>query len=62
MKKEYYIAKSRMNGKISDTMIEGQGISVEGYSYELISRAPAGRRAVRRLVSEELNTRITIYA
>lgn len=62
MTKEYYIAKSRMNARIADTVLDGVHINIDGIMYERITKAPAGRRAVQRLLNEDTNTRITIYA
>lgn len=62
MIKEYYIAQSRMNARIADTVLPGVHINMDGISYERITKAPAGRRAVQRLINEDTNTRITIYA
>ena len=62
MNKEYYIAKSRMNARIADTVIDGVHINIDGMTYERVSKAPIGRRPVQRLLNETTNTRITIYA
>jgi len=62
MNKEYYISRQRMNARISDSVIEGQHIQIGEYVYEKVSRAPIGRRVVQRLINEDTNTRITIYA
>lgn len=61
MNKEYYIAKSRMNARIADTVIDGVHITIDGIIYERITKAPAGRRALRRLQNLDTSTRITIY-
>ena len=62
MNREYYISRQRMNARISDTVIDGQHISIDGYVYERVARAPIGRRPIQRLLNENTNTRITIYS
>lgn len=62
MNKELYISPLRINSRISETVLEGYHIVIDGATYERISRAPIGRRPVQRLINEETNTRITIYA
>ena len=62
MNKDLYISPLRINARIADTVIDGQHIEIEGLVYERVSRAPAGRRPVQRLINESTKTRITIYA
>jgi len=61
MNREYYISSWRMNHRISESHIDGSHIVVDGIVYEQVSRAPIGRRVVRRLINEDTNTRISIY-
>lgn len=61
MNNEYYISTWRMNHRISETVVDGYPIKVEGIIYEKVSKAPAGRRVIRRLLNTNTNTRIKIY-
>jgi hypothetical protein len=61
MEKSYYIAKSRVNARISDTVIPGYHISIGGYVYELISRAPAGKRILKKFRSLDDTKQLVIY-
>ena len=62
MNKEYYISTWRMNHRISETVLDGYHITVDGIVYEQVSKAPLGRRVVRRLFNDKTNTRISIYS
>ena len=61
MEKLYYIPSHRMNARISDTVLEGEEISIEGISYQRLSRAPIGRSIQRRLRKTDETQRIVIY-
>lgn len=62
MEKSYYIARSRMNARIADTIIEDYPISIDGITYERVSRAPIGRSVQRRLRKTDETQRIVIYS
>ncbi len=62
MEKKYYIARSRINARISDTVIDGEIISIEGITYQRLSRAPIGRSIKRRLRKTDETQRIVIYS
>lgn len=61
MERQYYISPLRMNARISETKIDGQHISIDGMTYERISRAPAGKRKLRTLIKLDNSVKITIY-
>ena len=61
MEKLYYIPSHRMNARISDTVLEGEEISIEGITYQRLSRAPIGRSIQRRLRKTNETQRIVIY-
>ena len=55
-----YIHSGKINGRISPFVTYGYHIVVEGITYELVSKAPPGRRLVRTLSNE--NSRLKLYA
>lgn len=61
MIKSYYIASTRMNSRIAETVISGQHIVVEGQTYEQVSKRPQGRIPIRYLVNEDKGERLVIY-
>jgi hypothetical protein len=61
MENQFYISKSRMSFKISESHIDGQHITVNGMVYERISKVPTGRRLLRKLVNKDTNVRVKIY-
>ena len=61
MEKLYYIPSHRMNARIADTVLEGEDISIEGITYQRLSRAPIGRSIQRRLRKTDESQRIVIY-
>ncbi len=62
MIKIYYIATTRMNSRIAETVLSGRHIVVDGQTYELVSKRPQGRSPLRSLVNEEKGERIVIYS
>jgi hypothetical protein len=61
MEKSYYISPMKSNALIEETMT-GQTIVIEGYTYAEVSRAPKGRRILRKLSNEEQTQQIRIYS
>jgi|TARA_B110000908_G_scaffold62915_2_gene76468 hypothetical protein len=61
MEELYYFPTVKMNAKISEIVLEGQYMEMEGYRYEELSKKPRGRSILRKLVSETSNIRMTIY-
>ena len=62
MEELYYVPSLRINAKISDLVIEGNHIELDGITYQRLSRKPRGRSIKRKLKSLESNTRILIYS
>ncbi len=62
MEELYYVPSLRVNSKISDLVIEGNHIELDGITYQRLSRKPRGRSIKRKLKSLESNTRILIYS
>lgn len=61
MVKNYYIAQHRINARISESVITGNHIKIGDYTYELISRAPAGRTVKKKYRSLDESTQFVIY-
>jgi hypothetical protein len=62
MEKLYYVAATKINARIADTVVPGYPIHMDGYLYEKVRSAPRGRRILRRLLNTETQTRIVIYS
>lgn len=62
MNKLFYVPATKINARIADTVVEGYPIMIEGYQYEKVSRAPRGRKILRRLLNMETQERIVIYS
>jgi len=62
MEELYYVPSLRVNAKISDLVIEGNHIELDGITYQRLSRKPRGRSIKRKLKSLQSNTRILIYS
>ena len=61
MEELFYIPSLKVNAKVSDLVIEGKHIEIEGITYQRLSRKPRGRSIKRKLKSLKSNTRILIY-
>ena len=61
MEKRYFISPLRMTARISDTVIDGEFININGYKYQRVSKAPVGRRKLRTLVKEDESLKFVIY-
>lgn len=61
MIKTYYISPMKANAMIEETMT-GNTITLDGYTYAEVSRAPRGRRVLRKLLKEDGTEQIRIYA
>ena len=62
MEELYYVPSMKVNTKVSDLVIEGYHIEIDGITYQRLSRKPRGRSVKRRLKSLKSNTRILIYS
>lgn len=61
MKKSFYISPMRTNAMIDETMT-GSTIVIEGKTYAELSRAPRGKRVIRKLSKEDGSEQIRIYS
>lgn len=62
MNKLFYVPATKINARIADTVVEGYPIIIDGYQYEKVSRAPRGRRILRKLLNVESQEQIVIYS
>jgi len=62
MNKLMFVPAVKMTAVISDTVIPGKHITINGYTFEQVSRAPRGRRITRKLINEDKQERIVIYS
>ena len=60
MIKGFYISPMRSNSMIDETMT-GKTIKIEGLTYAEVSRAPRGKRVLRKLSKEDGSEQIKIY-
>lgn len=61
MQKLYFIPSTKINARISETVLNGYHIKVDGITYEQTSRRPFGKTLKRSLVNEQKQERILIY-
>ncbi len=61
MEELFYIPSLKVNAKVSDLVIEGNHIEIDGITYQRLSRKPRGRSIKRKLSRMKSNTRILIY-
>ena len=61
MNKLYFISPSRVNARISETVIPGEHITIEGLVYEQTSKRPQGKSLQRSLVNMDKQERVLIY-
>lgn len=62
MNKLFFVPSTKINARIAETVMSGQHITIEGLTYQMVSRRPQGRRVLRKLQNLDTNTQITIYA
>ena len=62
MNKLFFVPSTKINARIADTIITGRHITVEGLTYQMVSKRPLGRRVLKRLINESTNTKIVIYS
>ena len=60
MTKSFYISPMRSNAMIEETMT-GNTIVIDGLTYAEVSRAPRGKRVLRKLMKEDGSEQIKIY-
>lgn len=62
MEKQFYVHYAKINARISDTVLTGYHVVVDGETYEQVSRRPVGKRLVRKLLSTSNNLQLSLYA
>lgn len=61
MEKLFYVPAVKMNAKLQETKIDGNHISIGEYTYERLSKRPAGRSILRKLTNLDTQEQIVIY-
>tara|TARA_R100000951_G_C2644918_1_gene182239 strand:- start:1430 stop:1624 length:195 start_codon:yes stop_codon:yes gene_type:complete len=61
VQEKYYVPSSKINAKISDTVLEGMHIEIDGLTFQQLSKKPRGRSIQRKLLNEKSHTRLVIY-
>lgn len=62
MVKSMFVSNQRITSRISEDIVPGYHIMVEGQRYELISKRPLGRRVLRNLINEQKQEKFVLYA
>ena len=62
MVKSMFVSNQKITARISEDIVPGYHITVEGQRFELISKRPLGRRVLRSLINEEKKERFVLYA
>jgi hypothetical protein len=62
MVKSMFVSSQKITSRISEDIVSGYHITVEGKRFELISKRPLGRRVLRSLINEEKKERFVLYA
>jgi hypothetical protein len=62
MNQLHFINSTRINSRISESVIPGYHISVDGITYEQTSKRPFGKILKRSLINESKQEQILIYA
>jgi|TARA_R110000803_G_scaffold27212_3_gene63740 hypothetical protein len=61
MTKLYFYPTSKMNARISETIIQGKHIVIDGITFEQLTKRPNNRVVKRKLLNETKQERILIY-
>lgn len=62
MVKSMFVSNQKITSRISEDIVPGYHIMVEGQRYELISKRPLGRRVLRNLINEQKQEKFVLYA
>lgn len=62
MNELHYSLKSNLTPRTQDLLVEGYPIRIDNIVYEKLLSKPSHRRVVRTLLSQETDTKITIYS
>lgn len=61
MNEFYYIAKSKLNFKLQEKVMDDEPIQIDGYNYIRLNSKPRGRTIKHKLVGQESNDKFFIY-
>jgi len=61
MIKSNYIRSSKITPIIKQTVISGEHITIEGDTFEKLSKKPYGRTILRKLIKTDKSEHITCY-
>jgi hypothetical protein len=61
MIKNYYVAADKITHRISEDVLPGNHIRLNGLRFELISKRPLGKSVYKRLRSMDEKTQLIIY-
>ena len=61
MIKSNYIRSSKITPRIKATVISGEHITIEGDTFEKLSKKPYGRTILRKLIKADNSEHITCY-
>jgi hypothetical protein len=61
MIKSNYIRSTKITPRIKQTVITGEHISIDGDTYEKLSKKPYGRTILRKLIKSDNSEHITCY-
>jgi hypothetical protein len=56
-----YIRSTKITPRIKQTVITGEHISIDGDTYEKLSKKPYGRTILRKLIKSDNSEHITCY-
>jgi len=62
MNELHYTLKSNLTPRTEQLLVEGYPIKIGDVVYEKLSSKPSHRRVVQTLLSQETDTKITIYS
>ena len=61
MKEFYYIAKSKLNFKLLEKVMDDEPIQLNEYNYIRLNSKPRGRTIKHNLIGQDSNDRFIIY-
>jgi hypothetical protein len=61
MIKSNYIRSTKITPRIKQTVITGEHISIDGDTFEKLSKKPYGRTILRKLIKSDQSEHITCY-
>ena len=62
MNELFFVPAVKINARIADTVVIGNHIKIDDYTYERVSRRPRGRSILKKLLSLDQQTRLVIYS